>query len=111
MYRSQDSDNGPTPVQASRVPEAQPINQAELTELQRAEAEIPASPPPAAAPRDPAAPTSGAPGAAASPATPRRARRRWFWRRDTTHEVATHAPCPITVLHDDEPSLNETLFY
>jgi hypothetical protein len=24
MYRSQDSDNGPTPVQASRVPEAQP---------------------------------------------------------------------------------------
>ena len=58
------------------MPEAQPINQAELTELQRAEAEIPASPPPAAAPRDPAAPTSGAPGAAASPAPPRRARRR-----------------------------------
>ena len=50
------------------MPEARPINQAELTELQRAEAEIPASPPPAAAPRDPTAPTSGAPGAAASPA-------------------------------------------
>ena len=61
MYRSQDSDNGPTPVQAAPVPEAQPINQAELTELQRAEAEIPASPSPAAAPRDPAGPTSGAP--------------------------------------------------
>jgi hypothetical protein len=50
MYRDQDSDNGPTPVQAAPVPEAQPINQAELTELQRAEAEIPASPPPAALP-------------------------------------------------------------
>jgi len=76
MYRSQDSDNGSTAVQAAPVPEAQPINQAELTELQRAEAEIPASPPPAAAPRDPTAPTSSAPGAAASPAPPRRARRR-----------------------------------
>ena len=35
MYRSQDSDNGPASVQAAPVPEAQPINQAELTELQR----------------------------------------------------------------------------
>jgi membrane fusion protein (multidrug efflux system) len=76
MYRSQDSDNGSTAVQAAPVPEAQPISQTELTELQRAEAEIPASPAPAAAPRDPTAPTSGAPGAAASPAPPRRARRR-----------------------------------
>jgi hypothetical protein len=33
MYRSQDSDNGSTAVQAARVPEAQPINQTELTEL------------------------------------------------------------------------------
>jgi membrane fusion protein (multidrug efflux system) len=58
------------------APEAQPINQAEFTQIQRAEAEIPASPPPAAAPRDPAAPTSGTAGAAASPARQQRARRR-----------------------------------
>jgi hypothetical protein len=54
MYRNQDSDHGQTPTQAVPVPEAQPINQTEFTELQRAEAEIPASPTPAAAPRDPA---------------------------------------------------------
>jgi hypothetical protein len=40
MYRSQDSDNGSTAVQAAPVPEAQPINQAELTELQRAMASV-----------------------------------------------------------------------
>jgi membrane fusion protein, multidrug efflux system len=76
MYRSQDSDNGHAPVQVVPAPEAQPINQAELTELQRAEAEVPASAPPAVAPRDPAAPTAGAAGAAASPARPQRSRRK-----------------------------------
>jgi membrane fusion protein, multidrug efflux system len=76
MYRGQDSDNGHTPVQVVPAPEAQPINQAELTELQRAEAEVPASAPPAVAPRDPAAPTAGAAGAAASPARPQRSRRK-----------------------------------
>jgi membrane fusion protein, multidrug efflux system len=76
MYRNQDSDNGHISVQAVPAPEAQPINQAELGELQRAEADIPAPPSPAAAPRDPAAPTSGAPGAAASPMRPQRLRRR-----------------------------------
>jgi membrane fusion protein (multidrug efflux system) len=76
VYRNQDSDNGDTPVQAVPAPEAQPINQTEFTELQRAEAEIPASPIPAAAPRDPAAPTAGASGAAASPARPQRSRRK-----------------------------------
>jgi membrane fusion protein, multidrug efflux system len=76
MYRSQDSDNGHAPGQVVPAPEAQPINQAELTELQRAEAEVPASAPPAVAPRDPAAPTAGAAGAAASPARPQRSRRK-----------------------------------
>jgi membrane fusion protein (multidrug efflux system) len=76
MYRSQDSDNGHAPVQVVPAPEAQPISQAELTELQRAEAEVPASAPPAVAPRDPAAPTAGVAGAAASPARPQRSRRK-----------------------------------
>jgi membrane fusion protein (multidrug efflux system) len=76
MYRNQDSDHGQTPTRAVPVPEAQPINQTEFTELQRAEAEIPASPIPAAAPRDPAAPTAGASGAAVSPAGPQRSRRK-----------------------------------
>jgi membrane fusion protein, multidrug efflux system len=76
MYRNQDGDNDHMSVPAVPAPEAQPINQAELGELQRAEADIPAPPSPAAAPRDPAAPTSGAPGAAASPMQPKRARRR-----------------------------------
>ena len=64
MYRNQDGDNDHMSVPAVPAPEARPINQAELGELQRAEADIPAPPSPAAAPRDPAAPTSGAPGAA-----------------------------------------------
>jgi len=50
MYRNQDSDNGHTSVQAVPAPEAQPINQAELAQVQRAEADIPARPSPAAAP-------------------------------------------------------------
>jgi membrane fusion protein (multidrug efflux system) len=74
MYRNQDSDNGQT---AAAMPEAQPIDQVEPTELQRAEADIPAAASPAAALRDPAAPTTaGVAGAAASPARPQRARRR-----------------------------------
>ena len=35
MYRNQDSDHGQTPTRAVPVPEAQPINQTEFTELQR----------------------------------------------------------------------------
>jgi membrane fusion protein, multidrug efflux system len=77
MYRDQDNDDGHTSVQAVPVPEAKPINQAELVGSQRSEPDIPASPSPAAAPRDPGVPTSGAPGgAAASPVRPQRARRR-----------------------------------
>jgi membrane fusion protein (multidrug efflux system) len=77
MYRNQESDHGHAPAQAVPVPEAQPINQTEFTELQRAEAEIPASPTPAAAPRrDPAAPTAGASGAAASLPRAQRSRRK-----------------------------------
>ena len=48
MYRNQDGDNGRPSVQA--VPEAQPIDQTELTGLHQAEAEAAATPLPGAAP-------------------------------------------------------------
>ncbi len=76
MFRNQDNDSGRSPVRPVALPEAQPINQAELAKLPRAEVDTPISPPPAAAPRDPAAPSAGAPGAAVSAPRPQRARRR-----------------------------------
>jgi membrane fusion protein (multidrug efflux system) len=76
MYRNHDSESGLSSVGTDAVPHAQPIDQIERAELQQAEAEHPASPPPAAAPHEPAAPSAGALGAAAAPARPQRARRR-----------------------------------
>src|SRR6516165_4900438 len=76
MYRNQDNDGGRAPVQAVPVPEAQPINQAELAKYQPAEADTSTSVSPAAAPRVPVAVTSAAPSPAASPVRPRRARRK-----------------------------------
>ena len=70
MYRNQDSDGeeGQAPAEDVAMPQAQPVDRADPTELQRAEADSPATVSPAAAPRDPAAPTiAGVAGAAASP--------------------------------------------
>jgi membrane fusion protein, multidrug efflux system len=72
MYRNQDNGSG----KASATSEAEAINPAEPTMLQQAEADVAAAVSPAAAPRDPAAPTTaGEAGAAASPARPKRSRR------------------------------------
>ena len=59
MYRHHDSDGEEAQASAEdvAVPQAQPADQADPTELQRAEADSPAPVSPAAAPRDPAAPT------------------------------------------------------
>ena len=78
MYRNQDSDGeeGQASAEDVAMAQAQPADQANPTELQRAEADSPATVSPAAAPRDPAAPTiAGVAGAAASPARPKRSRR------------------------------------
>jgi membrane fusion protein, multidrug efflux system len=61
MYRNQGNDGGYPALQVSTLPEAQPVNQAELAARQLVEAEPPApSPPPAAAPGDSAAPAAAA---------------------------------------------------
>src|ERR1700761_6422506 len=79
MYRNQDGDGGQgqAPAEDVVVAQAQAVDQADPTELQRAEADSPATVSPAAAPRVPAAPTiAGVAGAAASPVRPKRSRRR-----------------------------------
>jgi membrane fusion protein, multidrug efflux system len=76
MYRNQDNGSGKASAEAVATSEAEAINPAEPTMLQQAGADVAAAVSPAAAPRDPAAPTTaGEAGAAASPARPKRSRR------------------------------------
>jgi membrane fusion protein (multidrug efflux system) len=76
MYRNQDNGSGKASAEAAATSKAEAINPAEPTMLQQAGADVAAAVSPAAAPRDPAAPTTaGEAGAAASPARPKRSRR------------------------------------
>src|SRR6201986_2640251 len=78
MYRNQDGDGGQgqAPAEDVVVAQAQAVDQADPTELQRAEADSPPSASPAPAPPVPAPPTvAGVAFAPASPVRPKRSRR------------------------------------